>query len=63
MQYDPNAENRGECNWISECEVLEAVGHMDPDERETWLERIGGHSEREFFRILFQLRDKASSQQ
>lgn len=63
IEYDYEVERNGGYRWITCNDVLEAVGQLLVEDREEWLEKLGGYAEREFFKALFQRRDKAHMQQ
>lgn len=63
VEYSSEDERNGRYRWISDNDVMEAVGQLPTEDREEWLEKISGQTERAFFKKLFELRDKAALQQ
>lgn len=63
VDYDYDTERNGGYHWVSDNDVLDAVGQMPVEDREKFLGRISGYAEREFFEALFDIRDRLALQQ
>lgn len=62
-EYDNDVERNGGYRWVTDNDVMEAVGQIPSEHRGDWLGNISGHSERLFFERLFEIRDEAYLQQ
>ena len=58
--YDRQAECNGHYRWLTDGDVIAAIGDIEKEDREDWLYEISGNAERKFFTSLFEMRDRAA---
>jgi hypothetical protein len=61
--YDASLELNGSYHWVTDNDVIEAVGQLPEEDREAFLDSISGRAERQFFECIFAIRDGRASQQ
>lgn len=63
FEYDSETEKNGGYVWVTDNDIFAAVGEIQKEERENFLESISGKAQQDFMEVLFDLRDNAAQQQ
>jgi len=63
IEYDAGTEGSGGYHWVTEGDVIEAVGQIPDEDRSDFLDGLAGAAERDFYQHLFAIQDERYEQQ